>query len=144
MTKYNRSLAWKLLAIVLAGIVAAKIDQWARTNSGAYLESAQWISLIAMFFITIFIGASGRLKSGPDEITGADVVKRVPAVPILSAGYLFLLAVLAVGSVLAGFRLDDHIASPLACYFVFVPIVLIHVLGRYKLDRDAQTNNSLH
>lgn len=143
MAKRDRSLVWKLLAIVLAGIVAAKIDPWARANPEAYFDSAQLVLLFALFFVLPFQRSSGRLKSGPDRPTGADVVKRIPAVSILSAGYLFLLAILAVGSVLAGFRLDDHIASPLASYFVFVPFVLIQVWGRHKLNRDVQSNKAL-
>ncbi len=144
MTKRNRSLIWKLIALLLAGILAAKTDPWARANPDAYLDSAQLVSLIALFLFLLLQRSSGRLKSGPDRPTGADVVERIPAVSILSAGYLFLLAVTAVGFVLAGFRLDDHIASPLASYFVLAPFVLIQVWGKHKLDRDVQSENALH
>jgi hypothetical protein len=123
---------------VLVGLFAAKIEPWARNNPEAYLESAQWILLVIIFFGLLFQGASGRLKSGPDRRGTSGVNVRDPAVPVLMAGYLFLLAIAAVSAVLLGFRLDDHIASPLVDYFVFVPFVLIEVWGRYKVKRDMQ------
>ena len=138
MLQRNRSLIWQLAAIGLIGILASKIDPWARRNPEDYLGSAQLILMVIMFFGFAFQGASGKLKSGPDRRKSTDAVKRHPAIPVLMAGYLFILAIAAITSVFLGFRLDDHIASPLVCYFVLVPIALIEVLGRHRAGIGLQ------
>lgn len=139
MLQNRRSLVWKLTAIVLVGFLAAKIDPWARNNPDDYLDAARWIVLVIMFVVFLLQGASGRLKSGPDRPESTDTAKRNPAIPVLMAGYLFLLAIVAVALVFLGFRLDDHIASPLVSYFVFVPFVLIPLLGRHIVKPDMRT-----
>ncbi len=141
MLQNIRLLILKLTAIVLVGIVAAKIDPWARDNPDDYLGAAQWILFVILFFVFLFHGASGRLKSGPDRPRSADIAKRSPVIPVLMAGYLFVLAIAAVSLVFLGFRLDEHITSPLVTYFVFVPFALISLLGRHKVKRDMQTAN---
>lgn len=131
----NYTPARGLIVVAVLGVLAAEIDPWARANPDIYIGRAQMVAFIAIVFMAVLHGAAGRLRSGPDRITGADVIRRVPAVMQLSAAYLLLLAILVVSAALRGVRLDEYIASPLVLYVSIAPLLLIHVWGRYKLSK---------